>query len=436
MHSVVEKLSRLFVVLGLCSASNVFAAESLNHLLGLYEVSLENQSQQVKLNAAEQKKRSFEAHYGFKLSATFDARYIEPSKFSFIKNSNDSRVDVLLQKTVWDFGYRNKRRQLLDGDITFQGLEQEHTKLKWRSSIVAAYFDVLLSDLQFAVANERMAIEYIRYDRAKDEVEVERMTEAELATKNQVLQESRVAKLVAEQEQLITRSRLANLIDGTAKLSDLELPNLKVLEQATPEFEVLVEKLSQSPSLALMEQKRQNLMLEAKAAKGQLRPRVSAQIRNSAYQQDSGERSPYQADVMLEIPLWDGGQVRSEIALLEIQQQELDLEMRSHVQELKMILRTIIHEIDEQKTQLDLADARYEAADLNLEKARALYELELTSDLGNSMVDQSIAQYLSAKAEYELALAWMNLAILFGDSSFDPESSLSINDLARNLSKQ
>jgi len=52
--------------------------------------------------------------------------------------------------------------------------------------------------------------------------------------------------------------------------------------------------------------------------------------------------------------------------------------------------------------------------DLNLDRSRALYEMEVSTDLGDSMVQITEAEYLSAQADYKMAEAWTRLDILTG----------------------
>lgn len=54
--------------------------------------------------------------------------------------------------------------------------------------------------------------------------------------------------------------------------------------------------------------------------------------------------------------------------------------------------------------------------DLYLERSRALYELEVTSDLGDAMVQLSEAQLFKAQTFFELAVAWAKLDSLLGSS--------------------
>jgi hypothetical protein len=49
-----------------------------------------------------------------------------------------------------------------------------------------------------------------------------------------------------------------------------------------------------------------------------------------------------------------------------------------------------------------------------LERARAEYELELKTNLGNSMAETQVARLRKRAVEYRLALAWARLEALLG----------------------
>jgi hypothetical protein len=55
-----------------------------------------------------------------------------------------------------------------------------------------------------------------------------------------------------------------------------------------------------------------------------------------------------------------------------------------------------------------------EYRDLQLERSRGLYELEMKSNLGTSMVETSDARLRSRRNEYQLALSFARLEALLG----------------------
>jgi hypothetical protein len=61
------------------------------------------------------------------------------------------------------------------------------------------------------------------------------------------------------------------------------------------------------------------------------------------------------------------------------------------------------------------AKVRTAYRDLYLDRSRALYELEVKSDLGDAMTRVTEAQWLAAQVEFRLALTWARIDALTGD---------------------
>ena len=72
---------------------------------------------------------------------------------------------------------------------------------------------------------------------------------------------------------------------------------------------------------------------------------------------------------------------------------------------------------------IDVLQKRYQQllstqafSELSLDKSRALYEMEVETDLGDSMIAISEIQYKRAQNEFELVLSWMQLQLLMGET--------------------
>ena len=63
----------------------------------------------------------------------------------------------------------------------------------------------------------------------------------------------------------------------------------------------------------------------------------------------------------------------------------------------------------------DEANVFAEYRDLSLDQARGLYELDVASDLGDSLSQVAAAIHKSTKAEFDLALAWARMDALLGN---------------------
>ena len=57
--------------------------------------------------------------------------------------------------------------------------------------------------------------------------------------------------------------------------------------------------------------------------------------------------------------------------------------------------------------------------ELALDRSRALYEMEATTNLGDAMVAVSEVRFKQAETDFQLALAWMELNLLLGQPVYD-----------------
>jgi outer membrane protein TolC len=124
-------------------------------------------------------------------------------------------------------------------------------------------------------------------------------------------------------------------------------------------------------------------------------------------------RDPLAAALVIEVPLFSStydAALAKQIARLHQQQALLaggELELRQAVLDLWLEIQALR---DKQKEMAALGAYR----DLYIDRSRALYELEVKSDLGDAQAQISDYQLQQAMADYELAMAWANLDALRG----------------------
>jgi outer membrane protein TolC len=135
----------------------------------------------------------------------------------------------------------------------------------------------------------------------------------------------------------------------------------------------------------------------------------------AANERNVGSRNPLEAELRLEIPLYDSNRVNAEIARaqadvyrLTAELRQLEYELRQRVLETWLDIQTLLA----QRQQVDIVT---ESRTLNFDRAQAEYELELKTDFGDALVGQSESALLRAQTEFALALDWARLAALSGE---------------------
>ena len=220
---------------------------------------------------------------------------------------------------------------------------------------------------------------------------------------------------LAEQQQRLQRSILAEAMGYPGQLSStLEIPEINITRALPDDYEALVTRALQNSLEALVtlaNTRAAHAAIQiAEAANG---PTVDLELEVSTYERETRTRDDWRAGLYIEIPLYRG----SSAATLNratahyqrslAQQQQLQSHLRIEVLKLWQQLQQLQLEIEGRSIEQDYRD-RY------LDRSRAEYELEFTSDLGDSMVLYSRSNRDRLYALYSYEIAYQRLAALVG----------------------
>lgn len=150
------------------------------------------------------------------------------------------------------------------------------------------------------------------------------------------------------------------------------------------------------------------------AEQARRRPVLSAELEAAEYRRALASRNDLRATLNLRLPLYQGGETDAALALAagEVAVREARLQQLEH--ELKQAVLDLVQQLEALKVKRDTARRRVAYRDLYLDRSRALYELEVRTDLGDALTRLTEAQWLAAKADYEMALTWARLDALTG----------------------
>jgi outer membrane protein TolC len=214
-------------------------------------------------------------------------------------------------------------------------------------------------------------------------------------------------------------------LDRPGELSStLDAPQLPGLLTAVADYDQLLQTaLENSPELNSIKTQLATVDEERNAIRAERYPELFLQLEANAYRQEFGSRSPYRAIVGLDIPLYQGNRVDAELAAIEAKRQALRAEARQTEFRIRQAVLETLQQIETLRMQLKQAEIREDYRELYLDRSRAQYELEINTDLGDAMVEQSAARAFAAKTRFDLALARETLAILTGDPALSALSS-------------
>ena len=151
-----------------------------------------------------------------------------------------------------------------------------------------------------------------------------------------------------------------------------------------------------------------------KATQQQFGPTLAAGLEMNEYERRLPGRSNASVGVTLRIPITNGGRSLAEAARataqLSISQAKYDQAKYSLRQKLSNLLRRL--QLLKYKRTTD--ELRLNSTALTMEKSRARYELEIQTTLGNTMAKYTLAEWLSAKNDFDMATTWAQIEILSG----------------------
>ncbi len=363
---------------------------------------------------------------GFYAEINGRLRYIEPADILFKTEeyrdeNNDSKISLDITRRLYDFGQTNAYIKSSEANLaSVESLYADYVSRR-KVTILQAYFNVLLADIIYSHANEAMSVDYVLLDKMRSRFELQKISDIDLLKVENDYRQTRRERTQALSDQRLTRHRLAQLISpGTlsVKLSKPDLDQLQALSvsRKLEEIEQLYAiAYQQNPRLIAAEHQLQSVRAKLEAFQAEKYPVISGHLQAADYAREFGSSDKFRAGIQIRMPLYQAGQENSRIKrasgeLIQLQAEKLQLKQDIEQQILELWLR--ISDLQQQSSDPDF---NMDYRDLYLERSRALYELEVTSDLGDAMVELSQAQLFKAQTFFELAVAWAKLDSLLGN---------------------
>jgi len=345
------------------------------------------------------------------------ARWVKPPSIADDESvTDDHKLSLFVRKPLYDFGRSDAReeaaRQAQAGSRQrYQSALQER-----RVTIMRAFFDVLLADMEYARDNEAMSIAYIALDRMRNRQELGQASDITVFELEDEYQQARTQVNLSENRQRATRAKLANVLGRPGMLpSDLQRPSLDYHKRKLPDYEKLVSlALENNPQILALQSELSAAQKQVEAARASGGPRLDGELEASSYSRELGSSDRYRAGVTLEIPLYTGGRVDAAVAKAQSEVYRIQASLDKARYDLRQQVLDIWLELQNLKLKRDRAYSQTDYRELYLDRSRANYEMEFKADLGDAMVRLSEAQLGLAKNTYDFAIAWEQLLTLVG----------------------
>lgn len=329
----------------------------------------------------------------------------------------DHQARLNARKTLYDAGRQDSGLTAAREEAAASDLQLLDTRAQRRLTLMARYFDALLADMQYAAESEFTAVAYVSWDNAKDRLALGQMAQWELAELEARYLDSRARRDEIVRQLRDTRLRLGLALNRPDKVTeDLVDPQLAGNDRALPELTPLLDTmLTHNPRLRAQQQLLAATRSRLDGVRADYRPSVEFEAEAAAWTREASTRDDLRAGVNFVWPLWQGGRADARMAREQATFQERQAQYEQLRQQLRQAVSDTweeIHTLRDSERRSSEAQAVYR--DLALEKARAEYEMELKTNLGNSMAETQTARLRKRAIEYRLALALARLEALLG----------------------
>lgn len=374
------------------------------------------------IKAAQAEQQLVESDTGIKSRIVGRLRWVQPPSYNPDQTHDDHRLGLVIDKTLYDFGRTKSRLEAVQQNIESQQILYEDTRQQRRIEIMQRYFDVVLADLYFYQMNEAMAVAFVELDKRRDRNELGQVSDIQVLEQEAEYQRVRKLRSQSQNQQRLTRARLAYVLGRPGQLPEtVSRPaNLSQLLRTLPEVELLQAQAMQNSSLLRA--------LRAQIAAGQAQlaalratgnPVLFGEAQANAYTKERSSYDDWRVSVQLEVPLTTGGRVDADAAKQQAELYRLQAELTAAEEQIKQTVLELWLELDALLLQREQMRAQMNYRELSLDRSRALYELEVRTNLGDSMVRVTEAERQAMLTDFNIALGWEKMDVLTGGYSFD-----------------
>ena len=334
----------------------------------------------------------------------------------------DSYATLRIRHPIYDFGRGKANQSHASTDLAIAEHNLKFVQATRKIEIMQRFFDVLIADLDYGVKNEKMTLTFLRYNRYQEEMDMHQShAEVDVLDLETIYREAFVVRQAANFARRNARRTLALALGFTDYVPrDLATPDVSAyVAREVPEFEILLDEVLQNNH----DMKQAELNLDkataaSEVSKSKYLPQLDAVLEATNWHRETGSRNATSVGIQFTVPLVSGArksrdQRISHIAVERARARLAETEHAVRQKTFDLWQALTLHHV-----RLSAAEVRLNYRDQYMDRARALYELEERSDLGDAQAELLRALLESNRVEYALALTWSELDALMGKPVF------------------
>ena len=364
--------------------------------------------------------REVESSYGVNTLLELQPRVASRASVSGVDFEDDSRFGLVIRKRLSDFGRSDSRHVAASASVRSEEAAYQVRRNLHVLEVMEKFFAVILADLAYQAHDESMTVSYFRYKRLADrQASFQQYTDMEVAERELAYRRAYVKRLRSDLTRRQARNSLALALGRPGELSaDLAMPDLTVYaRQEIPDYHELVDRvISTSPTLEVLRHRIEAAQASVDAVRKADFPVLSAEFEAWEYTDNtSANRDRFRANLKFVLPLF-GSTGTKDVRLAEAH--NVLFRLQSELTSAEYVLRDrvleLLHGLEVNRAQEVAAAAHEEYRGYYQDHSRALYELELRSDLGNAQAKAAAAMLESTRVRFQRALLWTELDGLLG----------------------
>ncbi|MBT3429460.1 MAG: TolC family protein [Proteobacteria bacterium] len=370
------------------------------------------------VNAAKINLGKVDSSYGFDAFVELQPRLSSRAASDDVNFNDDSRYGLVVKKRLTDFGRTESRKEAARSDVAANEAHFVTRRDRHMLNIMRSFFAVILADHAYQALNERLAIDYFRYTRmAERRDRFEQYSDLEVAEQEAAYRKVYVARHRADLERRQRRHALALRLGRPGELSsELLMPDLSAYQvREIPEYNDVVEQVIVNSSI-LNTHRASVASAQAKVevAEKLNSPVLSADFEAREYHDSSfSSRDRYRLNLKFMMPLFNGTRTRdSEVALAEnaLVQEQAELLAAEYL--VREDVMTLISNLLVNRAAAVAAEADETYRGYYQDRSRAMYEMEMRSDLGDAQAAAAEALLEVTRVDFEQALLWAQMDAL------------------------
>lgn len=336
---------------------------------------------------------------------------------------NDSFARLVVSKPVYDFGRSAALKQSGSAYLSSREFLLTDARRQKQLEIIDTFYSVLLADMKYTVDHEDMVQLFLKFDKKRERHDLGMVSEVELRQAENLYLEALSRRTISEREQKSMRLLLAIALNRPFDLpGELVTPPLQEHSKKIPDGKALFdEALANNPTILSLRQEIQAAKANVEAQRALHHPRLTAEFEIADFERDTNNRGDMRAMLSINIPLYQGKQAQSKIEKARANLTMLSVRLKKAEQVLLKSVLSQIKQLHILHSDRRTALQRVEYRDLSLDHRRALYELELQTNMSGAQAKMTQANWLLEKNSFEIALVWARIRLLTGRQIHQPK---------------